>query len=299
MTNSGIYWLASYPKSGNTWMRLFIANLNGEEEEPVDINEVRTGSIASGRGWIDAVLEFDIGALSHDEIDQLRPAVYRWSATHTEALEYHKIHDAYTRITDGHELIPVEATRGVLYLIRNPLDVAISFAHHSNCSIEKAIDNMSNTEFAFCASNKRLNNQLRQWLLSWSDHVLSWVDAKHINRLVIRYEDMVEQPLTTFTSVAKFLELTTDETSIKQALQHCAIKKLQEQENEKGFKEKMAKSASFFRKGKVGDWQESLSNVQIQRIVSDHFQVMQRFGYLDAQGQPLVRPFARHQKIPS
>ncbi|MEE9344906.1 MAG: sulfotransferase domain-containing protein [Methylococcales bacterium] len=299
MTKSGIYWLASYPKSGNTWMRLFIANLNGEEENPVDINELQTGSIASARGWIDAVLEFDIGALSHDEIDQLRPAVYHWSATHTEVLEYHKIHDAYTRLADGRELIPAEVTRGALYLIRNPLDVAISFAHHSNCSIEKVINNMSNAEFAFCAGNKRFHNQLRQWLLSWSDHVLSWVDAEHINRLVIRYEDMVEQPLTTFTSVAKFLELTTDETSIKQALEHCAIKNLQQQEQDKGFKEKMAKSAKFFRKGKVGDWQETLSPTQIQRIVSDHFQVMQRFGYLDARGQPLVRPLVSHQTIPS
>lgn len=295
MTESGIYWLASYPKSGNTWMRLFIANLNGEEEDPVDINELYTGSIASGRGWIDDVLGFDIGALSHNEIDQLRPAVYRWSAEHAEAVEYHKIHDAYTCLADGRELIPADTTRGALYLLRNPLDVAISFAHHSNCSIDKAIDNMSNPEFAFCGGNKRLNNQLRQWLLSWSDHVLSWVNANQLKRLVIRYEDMVNHPLVTFTSVAGFLELTTDKSSIQQALEHCEIKKLQDQEKQKGFKEKMATSASFFRKGKVGDWQETLSETQVQRIVSDHFQVMQRFGYLDAQGQPLVHPIAINQ----
>ncbi len=251
MTDSGIYWLASYPKSGNTWMRLFIANLNGEKEDPVDINEVQTGSIASGRAWVDAVLEFDIGALSHDEIDQLRPAVYNWSATHTEALEYHKIHDANTRLSGGRELIPAEATRGVLYLMRNPLDVAISFAHHSNCSIEKAIDNMSNPEFAFCAGNKRLNNQLRQWLLTWSDHVLSWVDANHLNRLVIRYEDMVNQPLTTFTKVAKFLELATDETSIKQALEHCAIKICNNRKNKKASKKKWRNQQVFFVKARL------------------------------------------------
>ncbi|HFD11890.1 MAG TPA: sulfotransferase domain-containing protein [Crenotrichaceae bacterium] len=288
--SAGIFWLASYPKSGNTWMRLFIANLNGEEEEAVDINELYTGSIASGRGWIDDVLGFDIGALSHDEIDQLRPDVYRWSAEQAESLEYHKIHDAYTTLADGRQLIPANATYGVLYLLRNPLDVAISFAHHSNCSIDKAIDNMSNPQFAFCGGTKRLNNQLRQWLLSWSDHVISWVDAAQINRLVVRYEDMVNHPMTTFSKVAGFLELATDENSITQALEHCTIKKLQEQEQEKGFKEKMATSANFFRKGKVGDWQETLSETQIQRIVTDHCQVMQRFGYLDSQGQPLVNP---------
>lgn len=291
MSSSGIYWLASYPKSGNTWMRLFIANLSGEEKkQEVDINELRTGAIASGRGWVDEVLGFDIGALSHDEIDLLRPEVYRWSAEHAEKLEYHKVHDAYTSLPDGRDLIPAEATRGALYLLRNPLDVAISFAHHSNCTIDKAIDNMSKPDFAFCGGEKRLHNQLRQWLLSWSDHVLSWADAQQINRLMIRYEDMINEPLTTFTKVAAYLELPTDQDSIKQALENCAIEKLQKQEKEKGFKEKMATSKSFFRKGKAGDWQETLSEAQIQRIISDHSKVMKRFGYLDAEGHPLVSP---------
>jgi hypothetical protein len=137
---------------------------------------------------------------------------------------------------------------------------------------------MSNPEFAFCASNKCLNNQLRQWLLSWSNHVLSWADAQAMNRLIVRYEDMVEQPLATFTSVAQFLELTTDQRSIKQALEHCSIKKLQEQEQNQGFKEKTALSNNFFRKGKIGDWQDTLTEQQIQRIVADHTPVMKRFG---------------------
>lgn len=295
---SGLYWLSSYPKSGNTWMRLFIANLSGEEDGAIDINEVHTGTIASSRGWIDEVLGFDIGVLSHNEIDKLRPEVYRWSAEHAETLEYHKIHDAYTTLADGRNLIPPEAIRGALYLLRNPLDVAISFAHHSNCSIDKAIDNMSNPEFAFCGGNKRLYNQLRQWLLSWSEHVLSWVDAEHIKRLLIlRYEDMINDPLSTFTQAASFLELSGDKNSINKALEHCAIEKLQKQEREKGFKEKMAKSKNFFRKGKVGDWQNTLSDKQIMRIVSDHFEVMQRFGYLDSQGNPLAQPIPIKQTI--
>jgi len=186
--SGGIYWLASYPKSGNTWMRAFIANLRNEEPEEIDINEINTGAIASGRGWIDEALGFDTADLSHDEIDLLRPAVYRWYAKEYEQFGYHKIHDAYTTLPNGEALIPADATVGALYIIRNPLDVAISFAHHSHCSIDKSIEHMGTADFKFCGNPKRLDNQLRQWLLSWSKHVLSWADAADINRLVVRYE---------------------------------------------------------------------------------------------------------------
>ncbi|MCI5212809.1 MAG: hypothetical protein D3910_29355 [Candidatus Electrothrix sp. ATG2] len=102
----GIWWLASFPKSGNTWTRSFIANLLHEEPELLDINAFHTGCIASGRGWLDEVLGFDTAELSHDEIDQLRPGVYRWSHEQAEEHEYHKCHDAYTFLPDGTALVP-------------------------------------------------------------------------------------------------------------------------------------------------------------------------------------------------
>ncbi len=80
----GIYWLASYPKSGNTWFRVFLRNLLEDGDKPADINEIHTGSIASGRGWLDEVLGFDTAELEPDEVDRLRPEVYRWSIRNEE-----------------------------------------------------------------------------------------------------------------------------------------------------------------------------------------------------------------------
>ena len=288
--NGGIYWLASYPKSGNTWMRSFIANLTHEEDTEVDINALNTGAISSARGWIEDTLGFDIGALSPDEIDKLRPGVYRQTALQATEFEYHKIHDAYTCLPSGDALIPADATTGALYIIRNPLDVAISFAHHSHKSIDQAIENMANPKFVFAKNKKQQNKQLRQRLLSWSMHVSSWVNADELNRLVVRYEDMKLVPEKTFTKVAKFLNLPTDNKQIKQAISTCNIKKLQQQEQEKGFNEKSARAKSFFRKGIIGDWQQTLSKKQIDTIIGNHFDVMQQFGYLDKTGQPLVEP---------
>lgn len=286
----GIYWLASYPKSGNTWVRAFIANLKANHDTPADINELNTGAIASGRSWIEETLGFGIGELSQEEIDQLRPNVYRWCSQQAQTIEYHKIHDAFTQLSDGRDLVPIDATRGALYIIRNPLDVAISFAHHSNSSIDTAINNMSNPTFAFCNSRIKLCDQLQQRLLSWSDHVLSWVNAPQLKRLIVRYEDMITHPLRTFTDIANFLELSQNQCNIKNALEYCSFQILQAQEQINGFKEKTALSANFFRKGIVGDWQQSLSQTQIQRIINDHRQVMQRFGYVDTWGHPLLYP---------
>ncbi len=284
-----IFWLASYPKSGNTWTRAFISNLRNEEPEPVDINEFFTGAIASGRGWVESALDFDINELSNDEIDRFRPTAYNWLSQQLEEPGYHKIHDAYILLTNGEPLIPKTATRGALVIIRNPLDVAISFAHHSSCSIDRSIANMGNPEFAFCKGHKSLANQLRQQLLSWSEHVLSWADATELNRLVVRYEDMRIKPLETFSKMATFLELTNDKASISYALEQCKIEKLQIQESEKGFREKSAKAKNFFRKGMVGDWQQTLTEKQVATLVNDHKEVMQRFGYLDDREQPVTQ----------
>jgi aryl sulfotransferase len=287
-TQGNIFWLASYPKSGNTWTRAFIANLLNENPDPVDINEFFTGAMASSRQWVEYGLDFDIDELNHQEIDKLRPAAYRWLSLQLKEPGYHKVHDAYTLLDSGEPLLPAEATRGALVIVRNPLDVAISFAHHNGRSIDQTIESMANPELAFSNSRKGLSQQLRQKLLSWSAHVASWADATELKKLVVRYEDMRLQPLETFTRMASFLELPNDKASVATALEHCDMERLKAQELEKGFNERSSRAEKFFRKGIVGDWQNSLTEEQVQRIVEAQAGVMRRFGYLDASGQPVT-----------
>lgn len=287
MSNKGIFWLASYPKSGNTWFRVFLANLLNKSNESIDLNRLNTGAIASSREWVEQALGFDSTYFSHDELDALRPVVYQWHSQTMACIGYHKIHDAYTYLTDKQPLVPVEGCLGALYFIRNPLDVAISFANHSCCSIDQAIDKMGNTNFAFCKSRFRQHNQLRQWLLSWSMHVKSWTETKKINVLVLRYEDMKLIPQETFTKAVHFLGIDATVLEIEKALSNADIHKLQQFEITSGFSEKPAKVKYFFRKGHVGDWQHTLTKTQIQRIIHDHRNVMQTFGYLDTDGNPI------------
>ncbi len=291
MSHQGnIYWLASYPKSGNTWVRAFISNLMRESSEPVDINALCTGPIASSREWINKALDFDINELSHDEIDQLRPEAYCWLSEQMNNPSYVKVHDGYTFLPKGRPLISQKASRGTLYIIRNPLDVAVSFAHHCDLSIDQTISNMADPQYCFADGTHKIYPQLRQKLLTWSEHVTSWLDRHTPPLLLVRYEDMKLNPLATFTKIARFLELPCEETAIENALTHCEIKNLQAQEQTKTFNEKPPRAKNFFRKGVVGDWQTALNEGQIRKIIFSHGKVMQRFGYIDEQNQPII-PF--------
>lgn len=277
----GLFWLASYPKSGNTWFRIVLANLLNTSTNPINLNQINTGAIASSRCWIDEALGFDSACLDHDELDQLRPAIYKWHSEQCNQVGYHKIHDAYSFVNHAIPMIPTEGCLGAVYFIRNPLDVAISFANHSQCSIDKAIANMANKKFAFCTGKYKQHNQLRQWLLSWSLHVDSWVSNQNIKVLVLRYEDMKKNPLPTFTRAVEFLRLGSTHAGIARALENASIEKLQQQEDVSGFSEKPAKVDRFFRKGIVGDWRNTLTPAQVNQIIQDHSSVMQRYGYLD------------------
>ena len=282
---NGIIWLASYPKSGNTWFRIFLTNLLRDSDTPANINELESTPIASARGIFDQHIGFEASDLSADEIDRLRPELYCYLAEEQQEPLFMKIHDAYTLVADNLPLIPEAATGGALYFIRNPLDVAVSFAHHNGTDYDTAIANLAYDAFTFCGKPKRLHKQLRQKLLTWSNHVLTWADTAPFPVCLLRYEDMKIQPLETFSRAVRFARLPHDEEQIKKALAFSTFEVVQQQEEAEGFQEKSAVSTRFFRKGESGSWRKELTEAQVQRIVADHREVMQRFGYLDKDGE--------------
>ncbi|MCI5180809.1 MAG: sulfotransferase domain-containing protein [Candidatus Electrothrix sp. AW3_4] len=276
-----ITWLASYPKSGNTWMRIFLTNYWRDGNEPADIiNSLDGGPIASARTVFDETAGVEASDLTPEEIERLRPYVYEQVAKEQENTLFLKVHDAYSYTPEGVPMLSQKATKAALYLIRNPLDVAVSFAHHSNRPIEKIIQRMADSEMALVDNSNQLANQLRQKLSSWSKHVLSWIEEPDLKILVVRYEDMLEKPEETFSQVVKFCELDYNIERVRKALHFSSFDVVQSQEQEHGFGERMPAAASFFRQGRIGSWCEKLNTQQVEQIVRDHGRVMQRFGYL-------------------
>lgn len=281
-----IIWLASYPKSGNTWLRLFLANLM-ERNRPADINALDFCRIASAGSLFDEAVGYESGMLTHAEIERLRPEVYEYIAAKSKGPLFVKIHDAYTYTTEGKPLVPADATHGAIYIIRNPLDVCVSSAHHSgHTNFDKIIARMADNSFAMCSH--RDSTQLPQRLLSWRAHVLSWLDAPpSIPVHLMRYEDMKVKPLQTFTLAAAFAGLRHEPARIQDAIKRSSFDELQRQEQQHGFREKAPACKLFFRQGEIGSWRRALTPEQAARIIRDHGDVMQRVGYLSELGKPI------------
>jgi hypothetical protein len=285
---SNIIWLASYPKSGNTWFRVCLSNLTSNSDKPASINNLERTPIASARGIFDSLTGLEASDLTFSEIDRIRPEVYQKLSDDAQETLFMKVHDAYTLLDDGKTpLFPTAASRGVIYFLRNPLDVAVSYAHHSGCDYDQAITWMSAENHSFCSKPKRLHNQLRQKLLSWSSHPLSWLENPEIPVCLLRYEDMQQNPATTFLKAVTFAGLDYNLAEVGKALSLSTFEKLQEQEQQDGFQEKSQSSDSFFRKGKIGSWREELTDKQAITIINNHRQTMQHFGYINDHGEPV------------
>jgi len=277
-----IVWLASYPKSGNTWFRVFLTNLLRENAQPAHINELKETSIASARNTFDEITGLPSEDLTHEEIDALRPEVYQRIAAEADDFVFKKVHDAYTYLPDGRPIFPAEASHAVIYFVRDPLDVAVSFAHHSAKKPEEMLKTLNNPKFSFCGKRNRFYNQLRQKLGTWSQHVKSWVDQSNIPVHILRYEDMQNATFQTFQSAVKFLKLDKSDEAIQKAIELSDLSVLQQQEQEQGFREKMIKAESFFRKGSIGEGKQLFSEQQKNEIIENHIDILERFGYLSS-----------------
>lgn len=278
---SGIVWIASYPKSGNTWARAFLHNLvrlRNREPGQQDINEMgRFSTWELDKSRYAEFLGFEPDNAAHRaEIAATRHAVHRQIADSAQGVVFVKTHNGL--VTDrGHATINFAVTAGAVYVVRNPLDVAISYAHHSSVSLDAAIDRMGVAD----AETPGTDTSVYEVQGSWSQHVWSWTRHPHRALHVMRYEDMLADPQKTFGALARHLRLDPTRHHLTRAVARSSFASLQAQEEEKGFRERPPTAdRSFFREGRAGQWREVLTTHQIDRVVRDHGEQMQRFGYL-------------------
>lgn len=275
-----ILWLASYPKSGNTWFRVFISALfNGND---IDINDLNTTGIFSSRQLFEMTTDLDPFYLYKSEIQNMMPDVFRALAQNRKGLSTIKVHDAYSYNSEHQPIIPGDVTHCAVYIIRNPLDVVSSLANHLRMTTDEAI-NMMNSDNAYMGSKPEKINiftQFSQLLRSWSNHVLSWQEQPDFPVFFIRYEDMHERPFDTFSNVVKQIGFDCTDEAIRQAIEASSFNKLKEQEQKNGFKERPYKDNSFFRKGATGSWKSELTDEQAKKITDAHAPVMKKFNYI-------------------
>ncbi len=267
---SGIYWLASYPKSGNTWLRLLLRSyrMGGTA---VDIND-----LAEDGWWVNSRTQFDeqIGLsasdLSDAEILNWWPlALQKWAQGRTEPA-YLKTHAMGA---------PWDFTLGAVYMVRDPRDVALSLARHTNRSIDAAIEIMGTRNKLMNRSRYWLQRRLLEFWGSWSQNIESWLAPMPFPVHIVSYEAMRADPAAALSGLLPALGFPVDPMAVEAAVAATALETLRGQEAAKGFVEAVGPNR-FFGEGRVQGWRERLTPAQIARIETDHGQVMARLGYL-------------------
>jgi hypothetical protein len=272
-----IVWLASYPKSGNTWMRAFLCNLVANPTRPISINELgRFSPHAADADFYSQFSDKSAEELTYDDLAIIRPRVHREIANLRPGRVFVKTHSFLGESCDISTITP-DVTAAAIYIVRNPLDVCLSFSRHTGLTIDDSIERIAKEN---TAGIEMLGTQVLEPIRSWSINVQSWTAVDQPNLLVVRYEDMLDRTFETFQKVAKFLGLGALESTIRTAIQFSSLEELQRQEYAQGFKEASGHSSKFFGSGQDGKSESLLTKQQIERLVSDHRQQMECFDYI-------------------
>ena len=275
-----VVWLASYPRSGNTWLRALLTNYLGGRGTPASINALAGGAAFLSRELFDEELGVSSSDLTPEEILRHRALLHELLTADLPRPTFVKVHDAFLRTAEGAVLFPPAATLGAVYVVRNPLDVAVSCARFWNWPLARGVAELNDPAAALARPAKRLHDVLPEPLSTWSGHVTSWLDQRELPVHVVRYEDLLADPAAAFAAVLRFAGIEPDDGRVARAVGHARFDGLRAQEERSGFHEKPATARFFFRAGRAGAWREALSPEQVRTLVDAHAPLMERFGYL-------------------
>jgi hypothetical protein len=275
-----IVWLASYPKSGNTWLRALLCNFIADAGRPLRLADLpRYAADESKPNWyLPYAGGRTPGELSALETAALRTRVHRdIAASASGAMVLVKTHSFFGAL-EGYPLQDLGVTAGAICVVRNPLDVVPSMADHFGVSLDEAIEFLANDMTGTPGDEANVASVL----CSWSTHVRSWCQSGLSHLQVIRYEDLLAEGPGTFAKVVRFLGMGHDPARLKRAIRSSSVEELRRQEEAGGFEERSPNSQRFFSHGLKGRRREPLSSDQVARVVAQHRPLMAQFGYLPA-----------------
>ncbi|WP_158258564.1 sulfotransferase domain-containing protein [Rhodopila globiformis] len=272
-----LIWIASYPKSGNTWVRAFLHNYIRNADAPCDINRLTDLTAADVNA--ERYARYDqrpASQFSVPDVQRMRPLVHRDLTTLDSTLVFVKTHNARLAVA-GVPLITPAVTAGAICIVRDPRDIVVSYSRHMGLSIDDTIAFMAHPQ----AATGRSDERVFEFLSSWSAHVQSWTSQPDPNVLVVRYEAMASDPEAAFGAQIRWLGQEPPANRLSRAIAFSSFEVMSAQEQANGFRERPANATGpFFGTGQAGHWRAVLSPAQQARIERDHGPMMQRFGYL-------------------
>ncbi len=279
-----IIWLASYPKSGNTWLRMFLRSYFLSEQDTFSINV--KGNLDFESETFPNLKLFKSFNVDHSNFENI---VKNWINLQdfinlNGKINFLKTHNGNYSI-NSHPFTNKENTIGGIYMVRDPRDVLLSFSHHLKLKVEEVLEKMSTmNHFELDENDPDLIEGYRRSLIgSWSKHYLSWKSYQARKILFLKYEDLVENPYENFLLVLKYLKnfknFEINEGKIKKSIIETSFDNLKNDEVNNGFLEQ-GMNKGFFRKGKVSDWKENLNSNVAKKVEVLFQKEMIELGYL-------------------
>ena len=272
-----IIWIASYPKSGNTWIRLFLKSYLTDEEDLDINNNILIPSFPIPKF-------FDMLNIDYTKFTEI---IKNWIALQDTInlngeTNFLKTHNGLFAV-NNYKFTNTENTLGAIYVVRDPRDLVLSYAHHFGETHSEAVDKMLNHKNV---EKMEYKNQLYTHSLMgrWSDHYNSWkLYNKKKKILIIKYEDLIKNTHASFLKILEYLNgKNGTEINLKKmerALNQTTFENLKKKEELHGFNEKST-NGKFFRKGKVGEWKKYLKKELVQKIETSFKNEMKELNYL-------------------
>ena len=282
-TRRQLIWLASYPKSGNTWLRLlasaYLSNL-----KQVDINRDLTDNQQCNNPTLAAQLaKKAVDQFSSLDCARVRTGIQRLYASSPQKL-FVKTHSAVAQLY-GQTTIDPHSTYAAIHIVRNPLAILPSFARHMGLSLDQTVRAMADPNQQLGAPAQHSVTVLCS---SWSAFTRSWIESRQrYNTLTLKYEDLKADTAGTFARVLAHIALPVDQDRLDRAVAATAFDKLQAQDISQGFKERTLsdKSNIFFRSGTTDGWRKELEDRHIVATIERHWDIMEQLGYIPADYQ--------------
>ena len=251
-----IIWLASYPKSGNTWVRAFLSNyIYGNKK---DFNFKLLNNITKFPD-IKVLKELNIDYENTNEL------IKNWITMQdyinlNNKLNFLKTHNAFCTI-DGNPFTNSSNTLAAIYIVRDPRDVLVSFSSHFDLDYKKTLEIMKSDHF--WETEDKFSNFKSSLFGSWKTNYKSWVSNKTLDTFVVRYEDLIESPLESFSKIISFIkskyDISFDEELLNLSIKESSFENLSELEKKDGFDE--GSKNLFFRKGISKQWKNLDKNL--------------------------------------
>ena len=279
-----IVWIASFPKSGNTWLRMFLKSYFLKDNEVFSLDNKKNDSFTVNYFPNEKMLdELKIDYFKFENIVKSWGTLQSYINLNNKT-NYLKTHSAMCTI-GPYKYTNSEYTKGAIYIIRDPRDVLVSYSHHLGLDHEKTFELMSDTYHYENAGSKIKHNKYykRGLIGKWSDHYNSWKNYKFSKILIIKYEDMISDKYNTFLKILEYLSeidgVKIKKHKIENALKQTEFDELKKLEQKYGFAEKL-EGETFFRVGKMNEWKNHLNNSIVDKIEKNFENEMKELNYL-------------------